>query len=136
MQDGPRYQPAVGEDVDRDCSPALNGESEQREGLPAVEGDDPRCSIYQCWPNRRGEAAELERTAGCASQLGHALAMVVADDDVGIEHGDKRVEIAVTRRGEERVDDCALRLNVCVGCRCSVLHTPSRPARQLACCLR
>ena len=52
--------------------------------------------------------------------------------DVGVEHGQERVEVAVARGGQEGVDDLALALDVGVGHRLLALDAPAGAAGQLA----
>jgi hypothetical protein len=69
---------------------------------------------------------------GAAHFLRHAATEVAAQNHVGVEHGDERVEVALARCGKERVDHLALAVEVGVGRRPLALHPSSRAARQLA----
>ena len=78
-------------------------------------------------PARHGlRAADDDRRVG----MGHPS--VGAQDDVGVEHGHERVEVALPGRGEERVDDHPLAREVRIGRGRLALHAMPRAARELA----
>src|SRR6202007_294433 len=60
---------------------------------------------------------------------------VGAEDDLRVEHLEQTLEVAVARRGEERIDDLAL-LGEALGARLRLdsPHAPSGAARKLARC--
>src|SRR5207245_3629305 len=58
-------------------------------------------------------------------------AHVDPEDDVGVEHGEQRLEVAGARSGEERVDEAALPREIGVRRRGAALHASARPAREL-----
>ena len=111
-----------------------------REGLPVEHHDDtdgavdehglevPRglCEGHRATRDRLGTARER-------SHRGSLRAAVGTDDDVGIEDREQRFEVALARRGEERVDDRALTPNVRVRIReLGALHAPPTAARRAA----
>ena len=61
---------------------------------------------------------------------------VGAKHHLGIEHGDKRVEVALPRGREERIHDRALAREITVGSRRCSLHPAAGAARELSCRLR
>ena len=69
---------------------------------------------------------------GPAEDQRRLLAQTAIDPqfDLGIEDVQERIEVAITRRGEERVDDLPLSHDIRVGLR-SALHAPSRAAGEL-----
>ncbi len=62
-------------------------------------------------------------------------ALVGAHHHIGVEDGEERLEVAVTRRGQEGVDHLPLALHVDVGDGRLALNAPAGPAGQLAGCL-
>ena len=53
------------------------------------------------------------------------------EHDVGMEHGEQRVEVAVARGGQEGVDDFPLAGAIRAGSRGRTLHPAARAAREL-----
>ena len=70
--------------------------------------------------------------AGGAGRTGRDRALVGSHHHVGVEDGEERLEVAVARRGQERVDHFALALHVDVGNGRLALNAPAGPAGQLA----
>ena len=59
-------------------------------------------------------------------------AKVDPEDDVGVEHGDQPLEIAVARGGEKRINDRTLVRQIGVGCRLCAADAAARAACELA----
>ena len=101
--------------VDRDDLAARNRERHHRERSPVVDRDHARRAI--------DERRTFQYGTVCDSEYGPCdlggpttndrrcttlLAAVGSQHHVGIQHGHERVEVAVVRRCEERVDDLSL----------------------------
>ena len=90
----------------------------------------PSCRVHH------RPAGHGHRTAYGSCRGGHAGregSLVGPDDDVGVEHGEEGVEIAVARGGQEGVDHDPLALEVGVGdSRRLALDAPAGAAGQLA----
>jgi hypothetical protein len=79
-----------------------------------------------------GLANELRRSFPLVRQARGNRGRIGANDDVGIEHGQKRRHVTAPRGGEERVDELRLR-DVGVVLRVRALHAASRSAGKPAC---
>ena len=129
----------VGERVDLDDLAVAHGERHHRGESPTRHHDRTGGTVDQRRPHVRrqpavGERArrDLLRAADDAGHVRPARPTVGPQHDVGVEDGDQSLEVAVTRRREERVDDLALPGEVGVGLRCT-LHPTAGAARELAC---
>ena len=86
---------------------------------------------------KRGARARTCSRDGCRSgrdraRTGdHHPATVGAEDDVRVEHLDERLEVAVAGRGEERVHDLALPLQIRIRHRSRAADAPPRAACEL-----
>ena len=103
-------------------APTENGSPSRIETMPADAVDQrrpddagPAASTSCAWP----ATAAAPRTTREPAERPE----VRAQHDVRVEHREQRLEVAVARRGEEGVDDLALRLEVGVG------HGVLRPGR-------
>ena len=67
--------------------------------------------------------------SGCAQLDG---VLVGAEDDVGVEEGEQRVEVAVSGCGEEGINECGLAEPVCLLGRVLLLHACAGAACELA----
>src|SRR5215470_17186575 len=121
----------VGHEVDLGDPAFFDGEGDDGDRLLAREDDYARVAVDDCRPGVPGEAcATGEDAAGDVVRAFDrpavtGLAGVGAEDDVGVEDLDQRLEVAVASGREEGVHDAALFAEVGVGpWRCSLDASP------------
>ncbi len=121
--------------------PPTDGEGHEGERTVPVLGnhDDSWCSVDQNRTRVQRHVPERERSPGNFARAanhgrcGRALsAVVLAQDDVRIEHLDQCGEVAVPAGGGERVDDAPLAIQVGIGNPRLALHPAAAPAGELA----
>ena len=112
---------------------------DDRERPPVPEGDGADRAADQRQPHVDIVAPEGDRLAGHVGRSaddprradGHG-AGVGPQDDVGVQHLEQRVEVALARSREEGVEDLALGVEVGVGDRGLALDAAAGAARELA----
>src|SRR4051794_24797700 len=130
----------IREDVDPDDAPALDGQREDGEGSAIRRpGDAARDAVHEDTRRRLRESSEAHRlfgdrssAAGSGHQLWSRRTAIGLDDDVRVEHREEAFEVAVTRGGEEGLDDAPLAIEINVRDR-SALHPATSPACELTC---
>src|SRR5215218_7373775 len=103
----------VGEEVELDDLPVLDRHGADGEGLAVAERDGSGGAVDERAPNGEVDAGPQERLAGdCLRPLNDVRcageAAVGPEHDVGVEHGDERVEVTLPRGRLERLDDFPL----------------------------
>jgi hypothetical protein len=100
VQVEPRHAFRVGEEVDLDDLPVLDGEGADGEGPAVPERNSPGGAVDERAPDRQVDPRPQERLAGNVLRTlnvvrlaGHAE--VGSEHHIGIEHGDERVEVAL-----------------------------------------
>src|SRR5215470_13441465 len=90
--------------IDLDHLSACNREGQHRKRLPVKKRDNTRSSIHERRPNDQAKPREGEglpgdglRAADYSRRAGRSEAAVDPENDLGIEHGEKGVEVAAVR---------------------------------------
>jgi hypothetical protein len=126
----------IDQSIDLGDPSVRDGEGHHREQSPVRGDDGARGAVDDRRPNRRVELGVGGRAPchglGAAKDERRLLAQTGIDPelDLGSEHRDECVEVAIARRGEEGVDDLPLSHEIRVGLR-GALHAPSRAAGEL-----
>src|SRR5207247_2585044 len=126
----------VGEEVELDDLAIPDGDGGDGERLPVQEGDRAGNAVDQRRPDVQPDLGVTQRLArDCPGPAHLARAAdrpeIGPQDDVRVEHGQKPVEVAVTRGRDKGVGDLTLRLDVCIGDGSLGAYAPARPAGEL-----
>ena len=133
----PRDALRVGEEVELGDPPVLDRDGADRE-RPAVRGRStipaaPLTSARRMVRSTRDHSSAWPATVSAPRRCCDATGRVrrPPEHDVGVEHGDERVEITLAGGREERLDDLPLGGQVGVRDRVGAADAPARPAGQL-----
>ena len=123
--------------MDLDDPPACDRELEYDARPSALSPHGPGGSIDQSRLRDAGTpregACDRRRTADFPRGAHLHGFSVGSEDDVRVEHREKRIEVTAPRGGEEGVDDFSLTGEIAVGHRGRSLHSAAGAARELPC---